>query len=193
MKIDLLRVRLQAARLQMRWQLARLGAIGKIGAGSLAFAVVFFIAAVSPQDTAIHAFKERASVMQIQSQSNGVAGPGRKIGDAQALQIFYDFFPRIDSSPYWIEELALVAKKRGVEINSSDYRLVHKKGGKLARYEMMLPVRGRYAQIRAFIADALAAVPAMAITGIVIRREDVQTEQLDVRLEIILYLNDMHG
>ena len=189
---DQLRVQLRSILLQIRWEAVRLGTIGKIGLGLLIMAVVLLIAAVFPQDTTLQTLKTQAETLQTQplSTSQKTSRPTQKIGDDQALQIFYEFFPQIDSSPFWIRELARIAKKQRVEINSSDYRLVLEKGARLARYEMILPVRGRYPQIRAFIADALQAVPAMAITGMVIKRENVKTEQLDVRLEINLYLDE---
>jgi hypothetical protein len=189
---DQLRVQLRNILLQIRWEAVRLGTIGKIGLGLLIMAIVLLIAAILPQDTTLQTLKTRAETLQTQplSTSQKTSRPTQKIGDDQALQIFYEFFPQIDSSPFWIRELARIAKKQRVEINSSDYRLVLEKGARLARYEMILPVRGRYPQIRAFIADALQAVPAMAITGMVIKRENVKTEQLDVRLEINLYLDE---
>jgi hypothetical protein len=189
---DQLRVQLHNILLQIRWEAVRLGTIGKIGLGLLIMAVVLLIAAVFPQNTTLQTLKSRAETLQTQplSTSQKTSRPTQKIGNDQALQIFYEFFPQIDSSPFWIRELARIAKKQRVEINSSDYRLVLEKGARLARYEMILPVRGRYPQIRAFIADALQAVPAMAITGMVIKRENVKTEQLDVRLEINLYLDE---
>jgi hypothetical protein len=189
---DQLRVQLRSILLQIRWEAVRLGTIGKIGLGLLIMAIVLLIAAVFPQDTTLQTLKTQAETLQTQplSTSQKTSRPTQKIGDDQALQIFYEFFPQIDSSPFWIRELARIAKKQRVEINSSDYRLVLEKGARLARYEMILPVRGRYPQIRAFIADALQAVPAMAITGMVIKRENVKTEQLDVRLEINLYLDE---
>lgn len=189
---DQLRVQLHKILLQIRWEAIRLGTIGKIGLGLLIMAIVLLIGAVLPQDTTLQALKARAETLQTQplSTSQKASRPTQKIGDDQALQIFYEFFPQIDSSPFWVRELARIAKKQRVEINSSDYRLVQEKGARLARYEMILPVRGRYPQIRAFIADALQAVPAMAITGMVIKRENVNTEQLDVRLEINLYLDE---
>ena len=175
---------------QLRWQAARLGTIGKTGLGLLVVAAIFFVAAVLPQDTTLQTLKKQAEKLQAQSQQNqNKAAIGKEISGDQALQIFYDFFPRIDSSPFWIRELSDIAKKRGVEINSSEYRLVLEKDSRLARYEMILPVKGQYAQIRAFMADALQAVPAMAIAGIAIRRENVASTQLEVRLEINLYLN----
>lgn len=82
-----------------------------------------------------------------------------------------------------------VAKEKNVELSSSDYRLINEADARLARYEMILPVRGNYKQIRAFIAAALEAVPAMAISAVAVRRENVTSEILEVRLEANLYLN----
>jgi hypothetical protein len=55
---------------------------------------------------------------------------------------------------------------------------------------MVLPVHGTYPQIRAFISDALKSVPAMAISGINIKRRGVKSNQLEVGLKVNLYLDD---
>ncbi len=170
-----------------RWQIARLGNIGKAGIGLFVLALVFWFTAVVPQKQALKELKTRVKAMQ-QVQSG--AGGQIKLDDNQALQVFYDFFPRSDSSPYWISELDRIARARGVELNSSDYRLTLEKGSKLVRYELQLPVYGSYPQIRGFVADALQAVPALALTDVVIKRETIQSGRLDVRLHMHLYLND---
>jgi len=61
---------------------------------------------------------------------------------------------------------------------------------KLARYEMVMPVRGQYAQVRGFVADALRAVPAMALTDVAIKREGVESELLEASLKFHLYLSE---
>ena len=67
-----------------------------------------------------------------------------------------------------------IAQKHGVELSSSEYRLVNDNDARLARYEMILPVKGKYSQVRAFMATALEAVPAMAISAIAIAPNGVQ-------------------
>ncbi|MCO6427334.1 type 4a pilus biogenesis protein PilO [Nitrosomonas communis] len=181
------RLTLERLLIQIRWQITRLSLIGKIGLGLLVLSTVFFWAAVLPQEEELHKRKGQAASMQQQTQIESVERA--KLDDSQALQVFYDFFPNLDSSPYWIKELDKVAKKRGIELSGSEYRLMQEQGAKLARYEMVLPVRGSYPQIRAFIADVLAAVPAMALTDVVIKREDIKTGKLDVRLSLNLYLH----
>lgn len=177
--------------MQLCWQGARLGVSGRIGLGLFVVAIVFLIGAVLPQDREVELLKQRVETIKSRSpfQIKDKLGSNRKIGGDQALKLFYDFFPRIDSSPLWIGELVRVAKMHEVEINSSDFRMTFEEGSRLARYEMVLPVHGSYPQIRAFIADSLKSIPAMAITGINIKRKGVKSSQLEAGIKINLYLD----
>ncbi|MEI2655640.1 MAG: hypothetical protein V9G16_00315 [Nitrosomonas sp.] len=192
MKTQIPQIQLNQLLPQLRWQVSRLGVIGKIGLGLLVVSSIYFFSAVVPQESDLRKLKERAETLQTQAlskQTSGEAESGVKMSGDQALQAFYDFFPRVDSSPFWIRELVRIAQKHGVELSSSEYRLVNDNDARLARYEMVLPVKGKYSQVRAFMAAALEAVPAMAISAIAIRRENVTSEKLEVRLEVNLYLN----
>ena len=192
LKTEILQAHLNRLAPQFRWQIGRLGAIGKIGLGLIVATSIYFFSAVLPQESVLQRLKERAETLQVQAlskQAPADTDAGKKMSGDQALQAFYDFFPRIDSSPFWIRELVRIAKKQNVELSSSEYRLVNESDARLARYEMILPVRGSYSQIRAFMAEALETVPAMAISTIAIKRENVTSEKLEVRLEVNLYLN----
>lgn len=192
LKTATLQTRLDRLMLQLRWQAGRLGVIGKTGFGLIVVTTIYFFSALLPQESDLQKLKERAETLQMQEQAKqnqSETESGKKLSGDQALQVFYDFFPRIDSSPFWIRELVQLAKKHNVELNSSEYRLVNENDARLARYEMILPVKGRYPQIRAFMAAALEAVPAMAISAIALKRENITSDRLEVRLEINLYLN----
>ncbi|QOJ21010.1 MAG: hypothetical protein HRU77_10075 [Gammaproteobacteria bacterium] len=192
LKTAALQTQLDRWMLQLRWQAGRLGVIGKTGLGFIVVTTIYFFSALLPQQSDLQKLKERAETLQMQEQAKqnqGEMESGKKLSGDQALQVFYDFFPRIDSSPFWIRELVQLAKKHDVELNSSEYRLVNENDARLARYEMILPVKGRYPQIRAFMAAALETVPAMAISAIALKRENITSDRLEVRLEINLYLN----
>lgn len=192
LKTAALQTRLDRWMLQLRWQAGRLGVIGKTGLGFIVVTTIYFFSALLPQQSDLQKLKERAETLQMQElakQNQSETESGKKLSGDQALQVFYDFFPRIDSSPFWIRELVQLAKKHDVELNSSEYRLVNENDARLARYEMILPVKGRYPQIRAFMAAALETVPAMAISAIALKRENITSDRLEVRLEINLYLN----
>lgn len=189
---DVIQAQSQRFMLLLRWQVARLGNAGKIGVGLLVVAGIFFLGAVLPEKEALDALQEREKVLKQQARSSSadVSVVEKKLTNDQALQKFYEFFPRFDSSPFWIRELVRVAQKQGLEINSGDFRLTFERDWRLSRYDIIMPVRGRYAQIRAFMADALEAVPAMAITGFSVKRDNIQSAQLEVRFEMSLYLNE---
>ena len=192
LKTGTIQTQLDRLMLQLRWQAGRLGTIGKIGLGLIVVSGIYFFSAVLPQDSDLQKLKERAETLQLQElakQSPGEMESGKKLNSDQALQVFYDYFPRIDSSPFWIRELVQLAKKHGVDLSSSEYRLMNESDARLARYEMILPVKGRYPQIRAFMAEALVKVPAMAISAVALKRENITSDKLEVRLEINLYLN----
>lgn len=179
--------------LRMRWQAERLGVPGKTGIGLFVFSAVFFVVAVLPQQAESRVLRMRAEAIQqslkAEPAQENRAG-ARKIQGGQALQAFYAFFPKIDSSPLWIKELVQVAAQRDVEITGTEYRMVRERDVKLARYEMVLPIRGKYAQVRGFIADALRAVPVMALTEVALKRQDAESELLDVNLKFNLYLSE---
>jgi hypothetical protein len=193
-KQELIQRQLNRIMQQLRWQLARLGPMGKIGVGFFVVAGIFFLGAVLPAKKELKALEARAETLQLQARQRLLSGDvsvvEKQLTTDQALQAFYEFFPRFDSSPYWIRELVRAAQKQGVEINSSDFKLTLERDWRLARYEIIMPVRGRYSQIRGFMADALEAVPNMAITGFAVKRDNIQSTQLEMRLEISLYLNE---
>jgi hypothetical protein len=188
---------LSNALLRMRWETERLGNPGKIGLGLLVFSAVFFVAAVLPRQEESSALRTRAEEMQARLRSqpaekeDGSTSTTRKIvyGN-QALKAFYAFFPNVDSTPFWIGEVVKAATQQGLELSGADYRMEREKEIKLARYEMVLPVRGQYAQVRGFVAEALRAVPAMSLADVAVKREGVASDLLDVNLKFNLYLSE---
>lgn len=180
--------------LRIRWQAEQLGTPGKIGLGLLVFSAVFFVAAVLPRQAESSALMLEADTMQARVRAEPVAqeGAGAKqnISGSQALKVFYAFFPNADSTPFWIGEVVQAAAKHGVEISGTEYRMDREKEVKLTRYEMVLPIRGQYPHVRGFVADALRAVPAMALVDVAIKRESVESELLEANLKFNLYLSE---
>jgi hypothetical protein len=189
---------LQNGWLRMRWQAERLGTPGKIGFALFIFSAAFFIAAVLPRRAESSALMVKAAAMQARLKAEPVQASGlmdrrKVVYGHEGLQLFYEFFPNFDSTPFWINEVVQSAAEHAVEISGTEYRLVREKDLKLARYEMLVPVRGKYSQVRGFIADALRAVPPMALVDVAIKREGVESELLDANLKFNLYLIEGPG
>lgn len=65
----------------LRWQLERLGNLGKIGIGLMLAAGIYYFLVVMPQATELQQLKDRAVMLQAQAVSKNNPGEG---GDTEA-------------------------------------------------------------------------------------------------------------
>ena len=72
-------------------------------------------------------------------------------------------------------------------LEQGEYRLSSDKTGKLARYQVTLPVKGSYLQIRQFVDQALIDVPVATLDDINFKREAIGATQLEARIKFTLY------
>lgn len=177
---------------RLRWTLgslaSRLGWPGMAGAALLAFALAFQLTAVSTFNTELDARRAEATRLSARYQIALKEPAAVKPGATQQLATFYEFFPPAKTVPDWLSRLNQVAAKHGVTLERGEYKLVQEQGWKLQRYQMILPVKGSYAQIRAFIADALVAVPAAAVNEIALKRDGVAATTLEAQIRLTLFL-----
>jgi len=117
------------------------------------------------------------------------AGPGAKAdGPRDRLAAFYAFFPAATTVPDWLEQVYAAADGSGVRLETGEYKLVEERGGRLAAYQMTLPVRGSYRQVREFVAGVLENVPAAALDEIGFRRDSAGNPAVEARLRFTIYL-----
>ncbi|MEI6319697.1 MAG: hypothetical protein WCS09_14355 [Pseudomonadota bacterium] len=107
---------------------------------------------------------------------------------AARLDEFYAGFPEAGEIPAVIRTLIEIAGKQSLALDQGQYRLVDEAGGTVMRYQMKLPVRGTYRQLRAFVEQALAQLPALALDGVEFRREAVGSTGLESVVEFSLYV-----
>ena len=113
---------------------------------------------------------------------------GAKGTVAEQLAAFYAFFPPAQSSPDWLGKIHAAAKAKGLVLQSGEYKLERSTDSRLARYQIVLPVTGSYAQLRGFVGQVLADVPAAALEEITLRRESVASPRLEARIRLTLFL-----
>nr|MCU0870657.1 hypothetical protein [Burkholderiales bacterium] len=109
--------------------------------------------------------------------------------DATPLDTFHAWFPPTSSLPEWIGRLHTAARRNGLALDASQYRLQVTRGARLARYEITLPMRGTYPQLRGFVAEALAKIPAAALEEAQFKRDAVAAPGLEAQLRFALYLD----
>lgn len=119
------------------------------------------------------------------------AGPGAKTPPpTQGGQLagFYAFFPSTPALPDMLARMQRAARDNGLTLERGEYRMVRDAAFALARYQMTLPVRGSYAQVRGFVNDVLDSVPAAALDEMTLKREDVAEPVLEARVRFTLFL-----
>ena len=164
-----------------RFYLGRLGRVGTVGIVLIIAGLVFENTMVRPREAALAAQMQRNEQAQresapqraraSQAETNSVLQPTLAPAAAAALRRLFD-----------------AADKIGLELDQGEYRLTEAKEAHLRRYQFSLPVFGSYPEIREFIAEVLNTDSALALTSVQLRRDSIETPDLDAQLNFTLYL-----
>ena len=106
-------------------------------------------------------------------------------------------FQEVLGSPDHPEELTRAmfdaARDVGLVLAESDYARVAEKSGAYQRLQVSQPVRGTYAQTRAYCDRILAAVPYAALDDLHFKREGVAVPEGEARVRWTFYLRSAPG
>ena len=166
----------------LKFYLGRLGRVGAVGAALIVASLAWHAAVVRPSEAAL----------QHQLVKNEQA---RLAAEAQRAQAETEAATGIDGQPALapaaaaaLRRLFDTAAKNGLELAQGEYRLSVVRDAGLQRYQLALPVAGGYPEIRAFVGQALNADPALALAGIKLRRERIESPDLEGLVNFTLYL-----
>lgn len=175
----------------LRREVSRLGWRGIAGIALVLLAVGLVFVVLRPAQREADAL--RVEVAQVRAALR--AGPGGAAGAGPVLpskvvqlETYYAFFPDVSTLPDWLGEVHLAARRHGLALDSGQYQLQHPSGARLAHYELDLPLRGTYPQLRAFLADVLTKVPAASIEEVLVKRESVANREMEARVRLAIHL-----
>jgi len=170
----------------LRTLVEQLGWPGKTAFILLAAAEIFLKAGVAPMEARnqqLESLIDRAAGQARASDPNLI----RTASPSAKLVAFYRFFERDEAATDWLAKLYALAQKTGVEIRVADYQLV-RSSGKLDRYEISMPLTGDYAQIRAFVENALAQIPVLSLDQLSFRRKRANDTAVETDVRFSLHL-----
>ena len=163
----------------------RTGGVGGAGIALLAAAAAFYVSTVIPAQERLSALQSRLD----RADSRGVAEAAlRSPLQPSGIRQFVEFFPTLDTAPRWLKSLYAIAERENLELLKGTYRVSEDPALAMVRYTVSLPVRGRYPQIRRFIAAALNEVPIASLEGVVLQRDKVSDEVVEASVALTLHL-----
>lgn len=154
--------------------LGRLGIQGLIGAGLALFCLSFYASSLLPARSALESLeKEEARLTQ------RLAGKSERQGTSVSV------LPSASSAPEVLEHLAQAAAETGFAFDHLTYRMTKDEG--VHRYEVTLPLKGAYPEIREFLKRVLTVSPSATLDEIELRRATATDRQVDAQARISYY------
>lgn len=150
--------------------------------GTVAFVYLY----LTPLQNRIAHLQEEAQALRDKSKSK-LSGK-KNNNPAEQLAEFYRFFPKEDSAPDAMAIVFQAAAQQNLMLDQAEYHQAHDRDSKLMRYEIVLPIKGSYIQVRKFIAQALADVPNLSLDSMTFSRQKIGDSSVDAQLRFTLYL-----
>lgn len=164
---------------RMFFHVLSLGRVGALGALLVVGALLADAGLLRPMEQRLDALvtgNQRAMLVPAEARR---LLPASSEGERPALE------PEADEA---LRRIFNAADAAGIELARGDYRLVHETGVGYRTYQFTLPLSGDYPAIREFVAGLLAEEPALSLNSLLVRRDSIETPQLEAILRFTLYL-----
>lgn len=154
-----------------------------------AFGVGFQLSVVEPAEQQRVALEEQLRDMRARVDRAANNGELQRYNPHWQLDAFYQHFPGEETIPDWLGQVHAAARAHRLELLQGQYRFAEEEGkGRLARYQVTLPLQGSYTDIRGFIDQILAEVPIAALDGIGFERQKIGESSVQATVRLSLYL-----
>jgi hypothetical protein len=157
--------------------------------GLAAFDVPFYYSAVAPvlqERTRLRAEASKLHATLEGSPAREASAPRDPEAD---LAAFYAALARPANAPELLRRLHRAAQTHGLRLEQGEYRPLADPGGKLTRYQILLPAKGTYPEVRRFLAQAGREIPGLSLDGISFQRQKIGDEALQAQIKFTLFLS----
>lgn len=178
------------SRLILREYLQALGWPGLLGAGCALLALALLLLAVLP---GWHARTDLQQALQAAAEQRLAIAEGRlsppQAAPGEALERFHRSLPAQLDATSAIDRLYVLAGQQRIVLARGEYALGLDPKTRLARYQILLPIRGSYPQLRRFLHALQAELPALVLEDLDVQRKRIAEPELSGRLRLTLYLS----
>ncbi len=167
---------------QLTWSWMAAGAV-------LAFCTGFYLSVVHPARSNVDALQSRLLALQEEVRATEHADAKlTQLATPRQLVAFYKYFPPERNIPDLIEKISGVAARNKLVLRQAEYQVVSDKAGKLLMYQITLPVKGAYPNLRGFIENVLSEIPVASLDNVKFERQKIGDEALVSTVQLTLHL-----
>ena len=141
--------------------LARIGWPGVAGVAFLLAAIGIYTFSVQAQSARLAQLQQENVSLKLRIEQAAKSGIPAS-GGMEEINRFQDFFAGTPLTER-LNRIYAAAAAQKLVLEQGEYHVSRIKSGRLTRYQITLPVKGSYLQIRQFVAQALADVPVAAL------------------------------
>lgn len=145
---------------------------------------VLYFAAIRPERARLDTALRELAVLQLKRP----ADIARRAPAANPLDLFYARFPTQAAFPDTLDQLLKTAAAHAMIVNDGEYTVTREAAGRLVRFQIVLPLRASYPQVRGFLAALAHDVPGMTLENARFERRTVGDPVLDVKLRLVLFV-----
>lgn len=173
-----------------RWRLQRaVHAMGWLSIAGVTLAILtagFVVSIVMPAQAKVTALRDRVQGLEAQAVNQvPIVEPPRP--DAR-LAAFYEQLPAAEQAREVVHRLHAQARDAGLALERGEYRPLPDASSRLMRYELVLPVKGSYPQVKRFLAQAMQGTPGLALDAISMQRDRGGSRELAVQLRFTVFM-----
>jgi hypothetical protein len=180
---------MQIPRLIVHEYLQSLGVPGMAGLGLLVVALIWGLAGLLPDWQSLQHLSQQtreASEYLAKVEEGSVAAP---VVPQRQLDDFRSKLPSQPQATVAIDKIYALATVQRITLARGEYSLGIDPKTHLARYQILLPVRGSYPQLRRFLHALLGQLPAVVIEDVEFQRKKIADTDLTGRIRMTLYLS----
>ncbi|QHF38669.1 pilus assembly protein PilO [Pseudomonas sp. S34] len=180
---------MQIHKLIVHEYLQGLGIPGLAGMAMLVLALSYGLVGLLPDWESLQSLSQQtreATEYLAKVEDGSVAAP---VVPQRQLDDFRSKLPSQPQATVAIDKIYALAAQERITLSRGEYSLGVDPKTQLARYQILLPVRGSYPQLRRFLHALLGQLPAVVLEDVELQRKNIADTDLTGRIRMTLYLS----
>lgn len=179
---------------QLKWQIyrliERLDTLTKIALGVLCALLLIYVVVHQPQQSTLAGLMQN-TVDQAAIEAGQVQGGQVQAAPSPAtdLAAYVAQFPKLATRAGKINALIDLAKQQNLLLDEITYKTETKLNQPLSPYQVEFSLFAPYAEVHQFLSAVLTQMPYVALGGLTLRRENVQDDVVEARIQLIFYFD----